>query len=267
MGLARTSTYPSRSFPQLPGQVIGPELPQWVPGGFGQPTGLPSQLTQRYYQPRRGLVRGGHWGPVVYFRPLIDKQAPYTIGANEGFSVASIDGRPIEWTHRWFTNTGALRSFIPYMMATPDWTSNNERGQVGPISPIPFGIPPYGRKRLNAQGGYQRPFNVDNQLFTSALVVPHPPAQTRQYPGAWRWRAGPAGWPVQKPAPKNKRTQMQQGLQQAPWYVKLTRLQPAASYGQTTETLLPANLRNLLPNIIGGRNPQTIGGGTYGSYY
>lgn len=266
MGIARTSTYPSRTYPQIPGGLTAPELPARLPGGFGQPTGLPSRLAQGYHPPRGGLVPGGRFGTVRYFTPCIDKQVPYTIGANAGFSVASIDGRPIEWIHRWFTNSGGLRAFIPYNIATPDWTSNNERGEGGPISAIPYGLQPYGRKRLNAQGGYQRPFNVDNQLFTSALVVPHVPAITRHYRGPWQWRAGPAGWPLQKPVPKNVRTQLQQGLERPPWYVRLTRLQPAASYGQTTETLIPAVLRNLLPNVVGGKNPDTLGGGIYGSY-
>jgi hypothetical protein len=268
MGLARTSTYPSRSYPQVQGGVVGPELPVSVPGGFGQPTGLPSQLLQPYYRRPRNLVRGGHWGAIRLFQPNIDKQAPYIIGHNEGFSVPSIDGRPITWLHRWFINSAGVREFLPYNMALPDWTSNNERGESHPISPIPMGLMPTGIKRLNAQGGYQRTFNVDNQLFSRGMVVPHPPAPTRQFPGAWAWRNGPAGWPIQRPGPKNVRTQMKQGMQQAPWYVRLTRLQPAASYGQTTQTLLPSNLANLLPNVFGGqRNPDTVGGGTYGSYY
>ena len=238
-----TVTLPSRSYPALRGQRT-PGFPAQLPGGVGGPAPIPSRATTHVAPPAPGgMVPGGNHGTVTLFTPSIDKTAPYFLGANEGFSIRTVDGSPIEWIRRFFDNVAGINQFRPALSATPDWTSNQARsGAATPASSIPMN-----RKRF-APGGLRRAAYQDEQLFTQLTDRRHP-------------------WPIQKPIPMMLRAQLSgQGRSQNPYWARLTRYTPAASYSQTTQTLVSGALNNVLPQRQPAAANPSPGASIYGTY-
>lgn len=239
-----TVTLPSLTYPDVRGRP-NPAHPAEIPGGIAGPAPIPSRATTDVRPPAPGgILPGGIAGQVRLFTPSIDKQAPYFLGSNEGFSIRTVDGSPLQWIRRFFNNSAGCDGFIPYQTATTDWTSNQERPEGRP----PASAIPVSRKRF-APGAIRKAAYQDEQLFDQ-LTAPGRP------------------WPIQKSIPFHLRAALQgQPRSQRPYYPKLTRYTPAAAYSQTTETLLAKALQNILPPSMAPSNPQTIGGNPYGSWY
>ena len=248
-GIAGTVALPSFGTPQtLP--IAGVGFPARIPGGAAGLAPLPSTLlapagaappvpSWPFYP-----VPGGHQGPVTYFTPSIDKAAPYGAGFNQGDSVRSTDGTPIAWRRFFFANLAATRTFLPLPQATTSRTAN-----VADLAPGPSGPIPHSTKHVST-GGLYRQFYVDEQLFDQLTDRGHP-------------------WPVQKPVPLRLRQAAAQPHARRPYFYNLTRYTPAASYGQTAQTLLSQALGNTLPAQFTGagpNNPPVMGGSPYGSY-
>lgn len=234
-----TVTLPSRTWRLISGRP-NPALPEAVPGGIAGPAPVPSRLTTRVLPAPPGRrVPGGNHGQVTLFTPSIDKQAPYFLGGNEGFSIRNVDGTAIRWLKQFFANDAGVIMFRPPQSATPDWTSNDvRRGDAQPLS----GIPMMNKRRPHV--AFRRAAYQDEQLFNQLTDRMHP-------------------WPIQKPIPMHLRAQLRgQPQQTSPYWPRLTRFTPAASYSQTGRTLISSALSNLLPQTA-GTNP---GGSPYGSY-
>lgn len=249
-GIAGTTALPSRTYTALPARP-GRGFPAPIPGGQAGLSPLPAMvLAPPGAAPDvpswpRVPVPGGHWGPVQLFTPNVDKLAPYIPGNIEGFSVRSTNGRPIWWRRFFFKNVAGIESFQPQPRATPDWTSNAlQYAPPRPSAPIPHST------RRVGTGGLYREFYVDEQLFDQLTDRGHP-------------------WPIMKPMPLRVAQAASQPHQRRPYFYQLTRYTPAASYGQTAQTLLASALGNLLPNPYTGagpNNPPVMGGDPYGSY-
>jgi hypothetical protein len=234
-------TVPSRSWPLIGGRP-NPHLPEAIPGGQFGPVAVPSRLTTRVLPPRAGSgpVPGGNHGTVSVFTPAVDKQAPYWLGHNEGFSIRSVEGAGLRWLKYFFANVAGQQTFQPYQSATPDWTSNDvRRGDPAPLVGIPF------NRKTRPHVAYRQAAYQDEQLFNQLTSRRHP-------------------WPIQRPIPMHLRASLRgQPVQTRPYWPRLTRYTPAASYSQTGRTLISSALSNLLPPTTGGTNP---GGSPYGSY-
>ena len=235
-----TVTLPSRSYPAVHGRRT-PGFPHALPGGIAGPAPIPSRATTHVAPPvPGGTVPGGNNGRVTLFTPSIDKEAPYFLGGNEGFSIRTVDGSPLRWFRRFFDNNAAVMAFRPALSATPNWTSNRADDAGTPASSIPTS-----RKRW-APGAIRRAAYQDEQLFTLLTDRRHP-------------------WPIQKPVPFHLRAQLRQQQQTTPYWARLTRYTPAASYSQTTQTLVSGALNNVLPSRPASTNPSP-GASIYGSY-
>jgi hypothetical protein len=251
-GIGRTNDLPRRGLLGQLGFLRGREgvgYPVRVPGGQAGVAPIPSRLAFPLGMAKLGgpaLVPGGQWGTVRLYAgdSGIPHTAPFMEGGNEGFSVRISEGRPIEWVRRYFDNLAGQNLFQAYGQSTPDWTSNAEQSApVRPLVPIPFN-----RKRVN-WGGYRRTYAVDEQLFDQLTDRAHP-------------------WPIQKPMQLRVRTSTRQPIQRTPYFPKLTSYTPAASYGQTTRSIVSPKLTNLLLGNLAPaatQNPQ-VSGGAYGSY-
>lgn len=232
-------TLPSRTFRAISGRP-NPALPENVPGGIGGPAPVPSRATTRVTPAPPGrLVPGGNHGTVSLFTPSVDKEAPYFIGGNEGFSIRAVEGAALRWLAQFFTNDAAVRAFTPPNSAAPDWTSNSVRGGL----PVPNSPIPVDHKR-RPHVAIRRAAYQDEQLFNQLTDRAHP-------------------WPIQKPIPMHLRAALRgQPRMSRPYQPRLTRYTPAASYSQTGRTLVSSALSNLLPQQT-GTNP---GGSPYGAY-
>lgn len=237
-----TVTLPSRTYPLLPARRT-PGLPDLVPGGAVGPVEVPSRLATAVLPPVPGqIVPGGHIGQVKLFTPAVDKAAPYYLGANEGHSIRTVDGSPLTWLRRIFTNNAGVEAFTPPNHTPIDWTSNEvRRGALTPGSPIPV------NNKMVPHVAIRRAAYQDEQLFSQLTDRRHP-------------------WPIQKPVPFHLRAQLRgQPIQTRPYWPRLSRYIPAASYSQTTATLISQALTNVLPQAY-GNNPTQAGGSPYGSY-
>lgn len=204
-------------------------------GGIDGPSPLPSIASCAPYPNSSGniarpgvRVPGGQQGTRSYFTPNVDKSAPYFVGMADGHMLR----RGLQFFRRFVPNTAGRDAFLPLRDGRVAWTPNNASGPGPVLAPIPIS-----NKFIN-RGIMRRQFGVDDQLFTQL-----PP------------------WIIQKPW-QAKRT-MAQPQQSPPSQPKLTRWQPAAAYGQTTQQLVPA-LTNLLRSAsLPTADPN---GPTYGSY-
>lgn len=228
----------------VPGQA-GVGFPNNIPGGVGGPAPIPSRLTMPIARAPGGPpIPGGRHGKVNLFTPAVDKQAPYFLGHNDGFSIRSTDGSPIRWWRRFFHNSAGVSNFQPQGQNAPNWSSNTvQQAPARPGAPVPMS------NKHQSFGGYFREFYVDEQLFNQLTDRQHP-------------------WRIQNGALKHTRAAVtRQPRQTNPYPYLLTMWQPAAAYGQTTNTLLASALANLLPQSnTGGTNPPLLGGSPYGSY-
>lgn len=245
-GIGRTNDLPRRGLLGALGFVRGREgvgFPNRIPGGPAGIAPLPSRLSLPLSPVKKGppYIPGGQWGKVRLYTPgpaTLADTAPYYLNSNQGFSVRLSNGKPIEWIRRYYENLVGQQTFIPYGQSTPDWTSNaTQRATPHAVSPIP-----YSNKRLN-WGGYLRPYAVDEQLFSQLTDRRHP-------------------WPIQKPMPRRIATTTAQPIQRTPYFYRLTAYQPAASYGQTTRTIISPRLSNLLRQQM----VPAASGGTFGAY-
>jgi hypothetical protein len=240
--MSGTVTLPSRSFPAIHGQPV-PSLPAPIPGGQAGAAPLPSRLTT-WVTPgvKSRVVPGGAHGPVPAHVTPVPAVAPFPAGQNSGWSIGSYTGVPIMWLRRFFTNDAGVNMFIAQDQAVTSRTGNQTAGPgTKPSSPIPTSV-----KRTTG-GGYQREYNVDNQLFIQLVTRAHP-------------------WPIQKPVQRMVRRQV--GFQprtNSPYQYQLTRMQAASSYGQTTNTLLAGALSNLLPptDASNPASSSSVYGGSY----
>jgi hypothetical protein len=249
-GIAGTVSLPSRSAPAIPA-LAGVGFPAVLPGGMAGLSPLPSTLlAPPGAAPAVAAwptfpTPGGHYGPVRYFTPSIDKQVPYGAGWNMGKSIRSTDGGPIWWRRFFLRNSAGAHTFVPQGNATPSWSSNTQDlAPARPSSPIPMS-----NKHIST-GGLYREFYVNEQLFDQLTDRQHP-------------------WPIQKPVPFRVQQAAAQPKQRRPYFYQLTRYTPAASYGQTAQTLLSQALNNTLPALYTGggpNNPPVLGGSPYGSY-
>jgi hypothetical protein len=232
MGVGDTNTLPSKTYPQVRGSFAR-GFPAPLPGGIEGPAALPSReesgVGAAGIHSFNRFVPGGEHGPIILYRPSVN--GPYNIGNNQGNVGILRSG--IDWLRGQFQNVAGLQSFQPQHTVMPSWTANANGQQPKPASAIPFS-----RKWIN-HGGLRREAFVDEQLFD---ILPR--------------------WVIQKPLPRTVSRSRKQPRISQPYQPRLTRWSAAASFGQTTQTLISSQaMQNILKTV-----PTSTPGGTYGGY-